>query len=83
MYKNMTLAVLAALTNAKSKKAPKVIYSPDYDISDIKVDPMDYQMSFAWPLGDTRCSATMITDQIALTAAHCITKSEDGLNPGL
>ena len=44
---------------------------------------MDYQMAFKWPYGGTRCGATMITDQIALTAAHCIVKSEDGLNPGL
>ena len=25
----------------------------------------------------------MITDQIALTAAHCVQKSEEGMNPGL
>ena len=44
---------------------------------------MDYQMAFKWPYGGTRCGATMITDQIALTAAHCVSASEDGLDPGL
>ena len=44
---------------------------------------MEYQMAFKWPKDDARCGATMITDQIALTAAHCIEKSEEGLNPGL
>ena len=44
---------------------------------------MDYQMAFKWPYGDAKCGATMITDQIALTAAHCVSPSEDGLDPGL
>ena len=76
----MTLAALAALSNAKNIK---IQYGPDIDIDQIRVDPMQYQMAFKWPYGDSRCGATMITDQIALTAAHCVQKSEDGLNPGL
>ena len=80
MSKNMTLAALAALSNAKDVK---IQYSPDVDLDLIRVDPMEYQMLFKWPYGDARCGATMITDQIALTAAHCVTRQEDGLNPGL
>ena len=80
MTKNVTLAALAALSNAQSSK---IQYSPDVDLDLIRVDPMKYQMLFKWPKDDARCGATMITDQIALTAAHCVTKEEDGLNPGL
>ena len=41
---------------------------------------MDYQMAFKWPYGRSRCGATMITDQMALTAAHCISERENGPN---
>ena len=83
MYKNMALGALAALSDAKAIRTPKIQYSPDYDLADVRVDPMEYQMAFKWPQGDARCGATMITDQIALTAAHCVQKSEEGRNPGL
>ena len=79
MLKTMTLAALAAFSNAEEK----IMYGEDYDVSLIAVDPMDYQMVFKWPYGGTRCTATMITDQIALTAAHCLFPSEDTQDPGL
>lgn len=44
---------------------------------------MNYQMTFRWPEEGYRCGATMITPQMALTAAHCISREEDGLDPGL
>ena len=38
-------------------------------------------MIFKWPHnGEFRCGATMISDQVALTAAHCLKKGEDGVN---
>ena len=38
-------------------------------------------MIFKWPdNGEFRCGATMISDQVALTAAHCIEEHEDGVN---
>ena len=41
-------------------------------------------MTFRWPEENYhRCSATMITDQIALTSAHCVSETEDGTYPGL
>ena len=43
-------------------------------------------MSFFWPMGrfvgfeheGMRCSATMISDRVAVTAAHCLRKFETG-----
>ena len=37
-------------------------------------------MIFKWPEGDFRCGATMISPQVALTAAHCIEAHENGTN---
>ena len=34
-------------------------------------------MVFKWPDQGFRCGATMISDQMALTAAHCISQYED------
>ena len=38
-------------------------------------------MTFRWAEEGRRCSATMISDQVALTATHCVLPQEDGLNP--
>ena len=78
MSKAYISATLATLSHTF-----KVLYPSDVDIEQIRVDPMDYQMTFKWPEEYHRCSATMVTDQIALTAAHCIPEWENGLNPGL
>ena len=40
-------------------------------------------MIFKWPKGDFRCGATMISPQVALTAAHCIEAHENGANGNL
>ena len=68
MSKTLFAAALAALTYAQEK----VQYPDNIDVELIRVDNMDYQMAFKWPEEGHRCGATMITPQIALTAAHCI-----------
>lgn len=40
-------------------------------------------MVFKWPEQGHRCTATMITPQIALTAAHCISENEDRVGSNL
>ena len=50
------------------------------------MDPDDWPMSFFWPMGrfvgfehlGMRCSATMISDRVAVTSAHCVKKAEVG-----
>ena len=84
MAKTLTAAAVVALVN--SKKEGKIQYPGDVDIDLIRVDNMDYQMVFKWPTpstGGSRCTATMIGPDVALTAAHCLSSSEDGVNPGL
>ena len=53
------------------------------DIDLIRVYHMEYQMVFKWPEQGHRCTATMITPQIALTAAHCISEYEDRVGSNL
>ena len=84
MAKTLTAAAVMALVN--SKKEGKIQYPGNVDIDLIRVPNMDYQMVFKWPTnqtGGSRCTATMIRPDVALTAAHCLSSSEDGVNPGL
>ena len=75
------MAALAAACSATS-----VIYKTGDGITqdDYRVDPNDWPMTFFWPWKKRnqadayRCSATMISDRVAVTAAHCIQKKEVG-----
>ena len=54
---------------------------------DFKVDPDDWKMQFRWPKtpGEPkayRCTATMVSPQVALTAAHCVRPNEVGVRTG-
>ena len=76
-------AMMMATTEARQTKAlgsrshgNKIVYRPDVDIDEYRVDPSMYPMAFMWPEGDFRCGATMISDTMALTAAHCIDREE-------
>ena len=68
---------MAALTNAIIKaRSPKIVYPGD-QVDLIRIDRSEFPMVFKWPDNDFRCGATMISDQMALTAAHCITQAWD------
>ena len=54
------------------RQGTKIVYRPDVDIDQYRVDPGLYPMAFKWPEGDFRCGATMISPTMALTAAHCV-----------
>ena len=81
-------AMMMVTTEAKQTKAlrsgrdgNKIVYRPDVDIDEYRVDPSMYPMAFMWPEGDFRCGATMISETMALTAAHCI-DGEEARDPG-
>ena len=69
MYRTTFAAALLAYAKAESK----IVY-PGEHVDEIRADWSDYPMFFRKPGG---CSATMISDQVALTAAHCISTDED------
>ena len=50
---------------------------------DFRPSPNDWKMQFRWPRtpgsgSSYRCTATMITPQVAITAAHCVRPDEEG-----
>ena len=77
MQRTIFAAALAAVCNAT-----KVVYRVGDGItaSDYAVNPEDWRMTFFWPwksrnaADNYNCSATMISENVALTAAHCISK---------
>ena len=80
---NMTRTIFAVALLAVTK-ATEIVYRPDVDVSRYRIDPNvedefghDFKMAFKWPEGDFRCGATMISPQMALTAAHCYDEAED------
>ena len=83
-----TLATAAVATQIVFKKGTiKVDGVSDQENftrgADFKVDRNDWKMQFRWPKtrgnkNDYRCTATMISPQIALTAAHCVRAHEVG-----
>ena len=74
--------IVAALSAACS--ATNIIYKTGRgrQAHDYRVYPQDWKMTFAWPFdsryynGGHGCSAVMISDQVAVTAAHCVKKSD-------
>ena len=56
-------------------KASKIDFRDDIDASNYRASWADYRYEFPYPMGDEPdCVATMVTDQIAVTSAHCFTK---------
>jgi len=49
----------------------------------IQIDPAKYPMVFKWPENGFRCGATMVSPQMALTAAHCVRANWDTSDPNL
>ena len=65
-------------------KATEIVYRPTVPVERYRIDPAvtdefghDFKMAFKWPDGEFRCGATMISDQMALTAAHCFSRQEN------
>ena len=67
MSRNFFAVALLAYANAEEK----IVY-PGENVDLIRVDRADYPMVFKWPEEGFRCGATMVSDQMALTAAHCV-----------
>ena len=78
MNRNFFAAALVAYANAEEK----IVY-PGENVDLIRVDRQDYPMVFKWPEEGFRCGATMVSPQMALTAAHCVTAAWDSGNPNL
>ena len=77
MSKTYLAAALAGYASAY-----KIIYPGD-QVDMIRIDPSEYPMVFKWPEEGFRCGATMVSDQMALTAAHCVTLAEEERDPNL
>ena len=71
MYRTI-LAILASIAQAS-----EIVYLEGQREA-YATSPDEFPFIFKWPEGEFRCGATMISDQVALTAAHCIEAHEDG-----
>ena len=76
-------AVVAGASAFYQIDGGKIVYPDWVDVNDVRVDPEEYPMIFRWPEEGPRCGATMITDQIALTAAHCVEEEWNRTDPRL
>ena len=56
-----------------------IIY-PEGQEDEVRVSPKLYPMSFTWPTSSPWCSGTMISPQMALTAAHCVPEAWNNAN---
>ena len=66
----MSRSTLAATLVAS---ASAILYSDEPGMEQlIRADNIDHLMVFQWPEEGIRCGATMISDRMALTSAHCI-----------
>jgi secreted trypsin-like serine protease len=77
MSRTYLAAVLAGCTSAW-----KIVY-PGEQVDLIRIEASEYPMVFKWPEEGFRCGATMVSDQMALTAAHCVTAAWDSSDPNL
>ena len=77
----MSKAFLGAAL-AASVSAWKIVYPGD-QVDLIRIDRQEYPMVFKWPEEGFRCGATMVSDRMALTAAHCVTALWDRTDPNL
>ena len=71
----------ASDTHTPEQPDYRIIYPDDEDSDLFEIDPSEFAESFAWYGEDDLCSATMISAQVAITAAHCIYEGWDLLNP--
>ena len=92
MKTSLGVSAMAALASAtthfdsshfdKNDGSAKIVY-PGEQVDLIRIDRSAYPMVFKWPENSFRCGATMISPQVALTAAHCVREYEDSGNPNL
>ena len=56
-------------------KAGSLVYRDDIDVSNYRPQWSEYKYAVPYPKGaEPDCSATMISDQVAITAGHCFKK---------
>ena len=75
-------ATMAATISALKKFNYKIVYPGD-QVDLIRIDREEFKMVFEWPREGFRCGATMVSPQMALTAAHCVTANWDASDPNL
>ena len=73
----------ASDTHTPEQPDYRIVYPDDEDEGLFAIDPSEFAESFGWyGYSDYDfCSATMISPQVAITAAHCIYEGWDLLNP--
>ena len=83
MQKACLAASIAAMTGAMSLDDPKLdlaqlkIIYPEGRINDVQVSRELYPSVFKFPKDDPYCGGTMISPQMALTSANCVSTDED------
>ena len=83
MLRTFFAAALVAFTSANSLKNQPMIVYPGDQVDLIRIDSSEYPMVFKWPEEGFRCGGTMVSDRMALTAAHCVRSSENSGDPNL
>lgn len=68
---------LTGKAEADSGDAVALIVFPDGETEAARIDPNEFPAVFKWPHNAPRCGATMVSERVALTAAHCVRESEN------